>query len=228
MNTYAYIVLRASEAVGLKDFNSDAMEGDDFRKVFLALQDAIRSLNSDPSVTFGVHTVVKYLAGSVLTFKPYTKVELAEIAAGGTVDTTDRIVDPRPTIAPSVYRDGGRLQVMDPLDMPQCSDGYSCAWAPDWDQDQLLFGDTVGADVTVSYRKPVPVPSSPTEEIKVPERFHEYLILTLAVGLATKLGATETLQQLLRSLAAESRRVTANNNYSRPVYLTPDLDRFVG
>ena len=223
---YSQIVHRAAEATGLKDFNSEGMEGDDFRKVFLALQDAIRSLNGDPSLTFGTQKISTPVHGDTLTFKPYTKEELAVIAGGGTVDITDRVVDARPTVAPAVYVGGSRCQSVDPLELPRYGDRFTYAWSPDWDQDQLLFGAAVGGEVLIVHRKPVPVPSAPNEEVRVPERFHEYLILTLAVAMATKLGLTESLQPLMRSLAVETSRVTASNNYSRPVRLTPDLSRF--
>lgn len=223
---YSHIVHRASEAIGLKDFNSESMEADDFRKVFLALQDSIRSLNSDPSLVFGMQRLDVHVSGSALTFKPYTTAELAIIAGGGTVDITDRVVDVRPTVAPNVYIGGSRLETVDPIDLVRYSDRYTCAWSPDWDQDQILFASPVADMVTVSFRKPVPVPASPTEEVRVPERFHEYLILSLAVSVGTKLGLTETLQPLMRSLAQELSRVTASNNYSRPVLLHVDLNRF--
>lgn len=223
---YSQIVHRAAEAVGLKDFNSEGMEGDDFRKVFLALQDAIRSLNGDPSLIFGAQKLNVSVSGDTLTFKPYSKEELAVIAGGGAVDITDRVVDARPTVAPAVYIGESRCQNVDPLELPRYGDRYTYAWNPDWDQDQILFAAPVNGDVCVAYRKPVPIPAAPNEEVKVPERFHEYLILTLAVSLATKLGLTESLQPLMRSLALETSRVTASNNYSRPVRLIPDLGRF--
>lgn len=224
--TYSYIVNRASEAVGLKDFNSESMESDDFRKVFLALQDAIRSMNADPNLTFGTQNISNFVSGSVLTFKPYTTAELAIIAGGGTVDITDRVVTVRPTVAPSVFISGSRLTTVDPIELPSYSDKYTCAWNPDWDQDQVMFGAPVADTVTFQFRKPIPVPSLPNEEVKVPERFHEYLVLTLAVGIAIKLGVTETIQTLNSLLQKEAHRVTANNNYSRPVKLEMDLNRF--
>lgn len=224
--TYSYIVNRASEAVGLKDFNSESMESDDFRKVFLALQDAIRSMNADPNLTFGTQNVSNFVGGSVLTFKPYTPAELAFIAGGGVVDITDREVTVRPTVAPSVFINGSRLTTVDPIELPSYNDKYTCAWNPDWDQDQVMFGAPVADTVTFQFRKPIPVPSLPHEEVKVPERFHEYLVLTLAVGIAVKLGVTETIQTLNSLLQKEAHRVTANNNYSRPVKLTMDLNRF--
>lgn len=225
-NSYAYIVHRASEAVGLKDFNSESMEADDFRKVFLALQDSIRSLNSDPAILFGTVNKTVHVSGSSLSFKPYTPDELAIIAGGGTIDITDRVVDIRPTIAPMPFISGSRLSMVDPLELPQYSDKYTCAWFPDWDEDKLEFGDVVGADVTLQIRKPVPVPVTPTEEVKIPERFHEYLVLSLAVNVGTKLGLTESLVILKQSLAAELVRVTASNNYSRPIVLNSDMGRF--
>lgn len=224
--TYAYIVNRASEALGLKDFNSESMEADDFRKVFLALQDSIRSMNADPSLTFGTQTLTNFVSGSVLTFKPYTAAELAVIAGGGTVDITDRVVTVRPTVAPSVFISGSRLTTVDPIELPSYSDRYTCSWNPDWDQDQVLFGAPVSDTVTFQFRKPIPIPTTPTEEVKVPERFHEYLVLNLAVNIAPKLGLTESVQMLSQLLQKETLRVTANNNYSRPVKLTVDMNRF--
>lgn len=224
--TYSYIVNRASEALGLKDFNSESMEADDFRKVFLSLQDSIRSMNADTSLTFGTQNISKFISGSTLTFKPYTAAELAIIAGGGTVDITDRVVDVRPTVAPSVYISGSRLSTVDPIELPSYSDKYTCAWNPDWDQDQVLFGAPVSDTVTFQFRKPIPVPSTPTEEVKVPDRFHEYLVLNLAVSVAVKLGLTETIQTLNGLLQKETARVTANTNYSRPVKLTVNMNRF--
>lgn len=224
--TYSYIVNRASEALGLKDFNSESMEADDFRKVFLSLQDSIRSMNADPSLTFGTQTLTNFVSGSVLTFKPYTTAELAIIAGGGTVDITDRVVSVRPTVAPSVFISGSRLTTVDPIDLPSYCDKYTCSWNPDWDQDQVLFGSAVSETVTFQFRKPIPIPATPTEEVKVPDRFHEYLVLNLAVGIAPKLGLTESVQMLNNLLQKETLRVTANNNYSRPVKLTVDMNRF--
>lgn len=224
--TYSYIVNRASEALGLKDFNSESMEADDFRKVFLSLQDSIRSMNADPSLVFGTQNISKFVSGAILTFKPYTTAELAIIAGGGTIDITDRIVDVRPTVAPSVYISGSRLSTVDPVELPSYSDKYTCAWNPDWDQDQVLFGAPVSDAVTFQFRKPIPVPTTPTEEVKVPERFHEYLVLNLAVSVAVKLGLTETIQTLNSLLQKETARVTANTNYSRPVKLTVNMNRF--
>lgn len=224
--TYSYIVNRASEALGLKDFNSESMEADDFRKVFLALQDAIRSMNADPSLTFGTQTISNFVSGSVLTFKPYTTAELAIIAGGGTVDITDRVVTVRPTVAPSVFISGSRLTTVDPIELPSYSDRYTCAWNPDWDQDQVMFGASVADTVTFQFRKPIPIPSTPTEEVKVPDRYIELLVLTLAVSVAPKLGLTESVQMLNQLLQKESNRVTANNSYSRPVKLEMDLNRF--
>lgn len=224
--TYAYIVNRASEALGLKDFNSESMEADDFRKVFLSLQDSIRSMNADPSLTFGTQTISNFVSGSVLTFKPYTAAEQAIIDGGGTVDITDRIVTVRPTVAPSVFISGSRLTTIDPIELPSYSDRYTCAWNPDWDQDQVLFGAPVSDTVTFQFREPIPIPSTSTEVVKVPERFHDYLVLSLAVGVAPRLGLTESVQMLNSLLQKETARVTANTNYSRPVKLTVDLDRF--
>lgn len=224
--TYSYIVNRASEALGLKDFNSESMEADDFRKVFLSLQDSIRSMNADPSLVFGTQNISKFVSGAILTFKPYTTAELATIAGGGTIDITDRIVDVRPTVAPSVYISGSRLSTVDPVELPSYSDKYTCAWNPDWDQDQVLFGAPVSDAVTFQFRKPIPVPTTPTEEVRVPERFHEYLVLNLAVSVAVKLGLTETIQTLNSLLQKETARVTANTNYSRPVKLTVNMNRF--
>lgn len=224
--TYSYIVNRASEACGLKDFNSESMEADDFRKVFLALQDSIRSMNADPELIFGIQTVSKQVAGSVLTFKPYTVAEQATIDGGGTVDITDRIVDVRPTVAPAVYINGSRLTTVDPMDLPGYTSKYVCAWSPDWDQDQVQFADTVGETVKIQYRKPIEVPTLPNDTVKVPERFHEYLILLLAVDIAIKLGLNESLAALNSSLQKEAHRVTANNNYSRPSLMTVDMNRF--
>ena len=226
MNSYKYVVERASEAVGLKDFNSEGMEGDDFRKVFLALQDAIRSLNSDPALMFGTATVSLHVTSDAILFKPLTDEERAIIDGGGSVSLTDRVIDLRPTVAPMAYINGTRASMVDPLDLPQFQDRYTCAWLPDWDKDVLQFGASVGDLVRLQVRKPVPIPSRPDEQIKIPERFHEYLILTLAVGIGTKLGLAETLVSLKQSLAQELTRVTANNNYSRPVYLDSSMNRF--
>lgn len=224
--TCSYIVLRAAEAVGLKDFNGEAMEGDDFRKVFLALQDCMRSLNSDPAVLFGVSSVSARVNGSVLTFKPYTDAEQAIIDGGGSVDITDRVVTVRPTIAPAVYIGGSRISMVDPLDLPLHCSSDSCAWEQDWDEDRLVFGANVGDVVTMQMRKPVHVPAAPTEEIQVPERFYDYITLSLAVALAVKIGSVETLAALKESLARETVRITGNNNYTRPILLDSCMSRF--
>lgn len=225
-NTYAYIVNRASEAIGLKDFNSESMDGDDFRKVFLCLQDAIRSINSDPILLFGVATETVNVSGSSLLFKPYTDAEQAVIDGGGSVDITDRIVSIRPTVPPYAFISGSRLDMVDPMDLPSYPDKCVCAWNPDYDQDFLQFGAPVGGPVTLQIRKPVPVPSVPSETVKIPERYHEYLILHIAVAMATKLGLAESLAALKQSLAAELVRVAGNVGYSRPVVMHPCMDRF--
>ena len=224
--TCAYIVLRACEAVGVKDFNSESMEGDDFRKAFLALQDSVRSINSDPALMFGVDSVSCRVDGTVLTFKPYTTEELALIAGGGTVDIRDRVVSIRPTVAPAVYIGGSRISTVDPLDLPLYTSRDVCAWCSDWDQDRLVFAGTVADVVSIQARKPVQVPAQPSDYVQIPERFYDYLTLTLAVSLAVKIGSVETLAALKESLARETVRVTANNNYSRPIMLNTGMDRF--
>jgi hypothetical protein len=224
--SYAYIVHRASEAVGLKDFNSEGMEGDDFRKVFLALQDSIRSLNSDPAILFGVKSLTQFVHGSSLDFMPYTDAELAIIAGGGTVDLTDRVVTIRPTIAPMVYNDSNRVAIIDALDIPLHRDKMVCAWLPDFDRDVLQFGDVVNGEIVLQIRTPIPIPSNPQEQLKLPERYWEYLILTLSVALAVKLGLTETLAALKQSLAMEIVRVTSNNVTQRPILLDSSMNRF--
>jgi hypothetical protein len=183
-------------------------------------------MNADPSLTFGIQNITTFVSGSVLTFKPYTSAEQSIIAGGGTVDITDRVVTVRPTVAPSVFINGSRLSTVDPIELPSYSDKYVCAWSPDWDQDIILFGAPVADTVSIQFRKPIPVPSAPGEEVRVPERFHEYLVLTLAVSIAIKLGVVETIQTLNSLLQKEAYRVTANNNFSRPVKLTVDLNRF--
>ena len=224
--TCSYIVLRSSEAVGLKDFNSESMQGDDFRKAFLALQDCIRSINCDPAIMFGVSSFPVRVSGSVLTFRPYTDEEKAIIDGGGSVDITDRVVDIRPTMPPSVYVGGSRISMVDPMDLPLHMSSEYCAWFQDWDEDRIVFGANVGDVVTIQARKPVVVPKPPTEEVQVPERFYDYLILSLAVALAVKLGSLETLAALKESLAREIVRVTGNNNYSRPILLDTSMSRF--
>lgn len=227
MAYWSYIVHRASEAVGLKDFNSESMEGDDFRKVFIALQDVVRSLNSNQSYLFGITTVSKVVSSDALTFMPYNAAERAIIAGGGTVDITDRIVDVRPTVCPMAYINEARVQVVDALDLPMFADRYTCAWEPDHDRDVLRFGKALGGDtVTLRIRKPIPVPERPNDVAQVPERFIELLVLSLAVSIATKLGMVETLGALKESLLSEIGRVTKNNLYSRPVVLDSCMNRF--
>ena len=226
MKTYAYIVHRASEAIGLKDFNSESMEADDFRKIFLTLQDVIRSMNSDPNLTFGLTSQKKVVSGDSLVFKPYTEAEQTIIAGGGAIDITDRIVDFRPTVAPVVYINGQRLQMVDVIDIPEYCEKWTCAWNPSWDQDALLFGDKVGDEVTIQARTPIEIPSTPTAYVKVPERYFEYMILSLAVSAGAKLGLIESLTVLKGSLALETQRINKNNTYHRPVFLHCDLDMY--
>lgn len=226
MRDYASIVHRASEATGLKDFNSEAMEADDFRKVFLALQDAIRSINGDESLIFGVQTITVHLSGSALTFKPYTDAELAVIAGGGSVDITDRVVDLRPTIPPVIYLDKSPCLMVDMIDLPQYGGRNVFAWNPGWDQDTAEFANSVAGTVVVQARKPIAVPDLPTDEAKIPERMYEYIVLYLAVNIATKLGLTETLTILQDQLSKEAARVTKNVTYSRPVVMNSNMSRY--
>lgn len=222
----SYIIHRAAEMVGLKDFNSDSMDGDDFRKVFLMTQDAIRNLNQQSDITFAYTQVNKFVTGSELVFKPYTEDEQAIIDGSGTVDITNRIVTIRPIICPSMYINDSKLNIVEAMDLPLYRDKYTCAWNPDWDQDSVLFGNTVNGEVTVHIRKPIVVPAIPNEDIQVPERFHEFLICTVAYNIASVLAMIETLPIVKTNLDTARRLITKNNTYHRPIYINTSMDRF--
>jgi hypothetical protein len=140
----------------------------------------------------------------------------------------DRVVDVRPVIAPCVFINEERLSMVDAINLPAYRDRMVCAWNPSWDKEELLFGDAVGGDlVVVQIRNPIEIPSSPTEVVKLPQSYHEYLLLFLAVTYGVKLGLTESVDGLKASLALETKRITQNNNYQRPVFLHANIDRFV-
>lgn len=222
----SYIIHRAAEMVGLKDFNSDSMDGDDFRKVFLMTQDAIRNLNQQSAITFAYTQVTTYITGSEMVFKPYTEAEQAIIDGGGTVDITNRIVTIRPTICPAIYIGQDKLNIVEAIDLPMYHDKFTCAWNPDWDQDSVLFGNTVNAEVTAHIRKPITVPVLPSEDIQVPERFHDFIICTIAYNIASVLAMVETLPIVKANLDTARKMITQNNTYHRPIFVNTNMSRF--
>lgn len=223
----SYIIHRAAEMVGLKDFASDTMDGDDFRKVFLMTQDAIRSLNQQTDIVFGYTAVTIPVNGDSLVFKPYTEAEQATIDAGGTVDTANRIVTVRPVVCPAVYRGKEKLSIVEMLDLPKYGDGFTCAWNPDWDQDTIVFGRPITSDVTVHIRKPITVPVMPSDTMEMPERYNEYVICLIAYNIASTLAMVETLPIVKVNLETARKLITRNNNYHRPVYLDTTMTRFL-
>lgn len=220
MSTHvSYIIHRASEMVGLKNFESDTMDDDNFRKVFYMVCDAIRGVNQQDSIAFSNVTIDKQVTGDTLIFQPYTEAEQSIIDGGGTVDITNRIVDIRPTIAPVLYRGSDKLTYVDYLDLPSYSDGYFCSWNPDWDKDIVKFGNTINSIITCQIRKPVKIPTLPSQYIEIPERMNDYLICLVAYNIASVLGMTETLPIIKANLDSAKKLVTVNNRSTRPVYL---------
>ncbi len=222
----SYIIHRAAEMVGLKDFASDAMDGDDFRKVFLMTQDAIRNLNQQTDVVFAYTTVSKTVNGTELVFKPYTEAEQAIIDGGGTVDITNRIVTIRPVVCPAIYRGNEQLSIVDMLDLPKYCDGFTCAWNPDWDQDTIMFGKSINAEVTAHIRKPITVPTMPSDTLEMPERYNDYIICLIAYNIASTLAMVETLPIVKANLDTAKKLITRNNNYHRPMYVNTIMNRF--
>lgn len=222
----SYIIHRAAEMVGLKDFASDSMDGDDFRKVFLMTQDAIRNLNQQTDIVFAYTSVTKQVTGNALVFKPYTDVEQAIIDGGGTVDTTNRIVTIRPVVCPAVYRGSEKLSIVDALDLPKYGDGYTCAWNPDWDQDSIMFGIDINTEITAHIRKPITVPVMPSDTMEMPERYNEYVICLIAYNIASTLAMVETLPIVKVNMDTARKLITRNNNYHRPIYLDTKMNRF--
>lgn len=223
----SYIIHRASEMVGLKDFDSDTMDGDSFRKVFLMCQDAIRNLNQQTDIVFGYTDVRVNVSGDKLTFKPYTTEEQAIIDGGGTVDITDRCVTIRPTICPTIYINNNKLCVVEMLDLPMYKDRYTCSWNPDWDNDAIHFGDNVNGEVLCQIRKPIAIPSMPNESLAMPERFNDFIICTVAYNIASILSMVETLPIVKSNLDNARKAITRNNNYHKPVYMNSTMDRFL-
>lgn len=222
----SYIVHRASEMCGLKEFYSDSMDGDDFRKVFLMAQDAIRTLNQQSDITFAYTIVNVQVTGTSLVFKPYTAEEQAIIDGGGTVDISNRVVSIRPVICPAVYINDTKLSMVEVIDLPKYRDKYTCAWNPDWDQDTIMFGSSVNGEVSVNVRKPITVPVLPNDNLEVPERFNDFIICTLAYNLACVLTIMESIPIIRANLATARRAITGNNTYHRPQYLNTDMGRF--
>lgn len=222
----SYVIHRAAEMVGLKDFASDAMDGDDFRKVFLMTQDAIRNLNQQTDIVFAYSTVTTTVNGSELVFKPYTDEEQAIIDGGGTIDLTNRVVTIRPVVCPAIYRGTEKLSIVDPMDLPKYGDGFTCAWNPDWDQDTIIFGRYINAEVTAHIRKPIKVPVMPSEIMEMPERYNEYIICLIAYNIASTLAMVETLPIVKINLDNARKLITRNNNYHRPIYMDTTMNRF--
>ena len=222
----SYIIHRASEMVSLKDFASDTMDGDDFRKVFLMTQDAIRNLNQQTDVVFAYTSVVKQINGTELVFKPYTEDEQAIIDGGGTVDISNRIVTIRPVVCPAIYRGSEKLSIVEALDLPKYADGFTCAWNPDWDQDTIMFGKSISTEITVHIRKPITVPTIPSDELELPERYYDYIICLIAYNIASSLAMVETIPIVKANLDTARKLITRNNNYHRPVYLDTLMNRF--
>lgn len=222
----SYIIHRAAEMVGLKDFNSDSMDGDDFRKVFLMAQDAIRNLNQQTDIVFAYTSVSKQVNGSELVFKPYTEDEQAIIDGGGIVDISNRIVTIRPVVCPAIYRGSEKLSIVDALDLPKYADGYTCAWNPDWDQDSIMFGKDINTEITAHIRKPITVPTLPSDNMEMPERYNDYIICLIAYNIASTLAMVETLPIVKVNMDNARKLITRNNNYHRPEYMDTIMNRF--
>ena len=220
------LVHRVAEAIGLKSFHSDTMDADYFRRVFIVAQDVIRTLNQQPDVNFGNDLRDFSVSGKAITFKPYTVAEQSIIDGGGTVDITDRIVDVRPTSCPVIHLDGCKLGMVDASELAAyAGDRTAFAWLPFAGYDVIRFGDSMNATVSLTIKLPITIPTLPTDVIGAPERYHEFIISTIAQRVATILGKVDRASSMA-SVASAERHAVAKNNATKPMRVYPQISRF--
>lgn len=220
------LVHRVAEATRIKDFHSDSMDADYFKRIFQIVKDVLRSLNQQADVTFGFDIRDVQVNGNTLTFKPYTTAEQAIIDGGGSVDITDRIVDILPTACPVIHFDNCKLGMVDATEISAyLNDFMAFCWLPSTASDVIRFGGTVSNTLTLTIKKPIAIPVEPTDEVDVPDRCYEFVISSISQRVAATLGFMDRAKAMAEVASAE-RLAVVKNNSPKPMRMYPQISRF--
>ena len=85
---------------------------------------------------------------------------------------------------------------------------------------------SISAEITAHIRKPITVPTLPSDALELPERYYDYIICLIAYNVACSLAMVETIPIVKANLDTARKLITRNNNYHRPVYLDTTMNRF--
>lgn len=233
MANIASIVKKALKDTGIYVSEGDSVPGDYYIPAVEMLRDVISELNTQSAIQFSQSSTIVEVTGNKLTFKKYTEEELAIIAAGGTVDITDRLVDFVPLINPIVYINGSHLDFVSYRDILDCSQAgiVTCyTFNVGKDYSEIIFNGNVSGLVTILRTVPIEIDDEPFGEVHIPDAFVHFLVTKLAESVAIRYQFSETAS-IFAQKADRTGNILANNNTSRrPINrnLIAGLNRFRG
>lgn len=232
MKYVSYFINRASELAGIKPLSEENLNNNDTGSCLRILQDVVGELNGQDNIVFTYKYFDKPLMSNQMLFKKYNQSELDLIALSGTsaVDLTDRIPDFVPVVPPVVVAEGTTLMRVSYNDIVADQWGKdSWAFNSDYESATCEFSQAgMGRQLKIITAVPIEIPESPSDYLKVPDKFHEFIICKFALSIAETFGMTDTVPLLMGKLKGVMSSLINNNTSYRPTYtqVSASLSRF--
>lgn len=223
------IIKKAFDLCGASDLYSDDINGNEFDPVFIKLQDLLMAMNNDPQIIFGYNTLenVDCKGYNTVYFKPLTE---EEIETSATEFDANRLFYEIPSTPPTVITNNEELmQVIHSQLILARSNGTPSifSFAREYDRAVVSFDGNASQPVTFVYPKSIEIPTQPTDELKVPNQFINFIVAALALEICVLYAMKETIGTISDKMKSERSRIINNNQLNRQeVYINPAIDRF--